>query len=263
MAKTLQDLNIEDIIPKNLLEFAAVKNASAAIDQKLKQTSADIAIDAILARLDDLPDVVLDLLAWQWHIDYYMRGDMSRGTRIGLIKNSIAWHRKKGTPWAVEDVVSKAFGRPAKVTEWFDYDGDPYHFKVTVRMTAFSSPEAFGIAYQGVMESKNVRSVLDSITSVTEPDFGDHETGDDGNEIPVTRKYKAFSGLIQRRIILNPEIKYKPPKFDVPMYIAGVVAIYRHTSPSIFRVFGRSHIAPAGHLHRKIRMLLNIGGEVK
>lgn len=263
MAKSLQDLIIADIIPRNLLEFDAIKNASTAINPKLKQTSVDIAVDAILARLDDLPDAVLDLLAWQWHVDYYMRGDMSRETRVALIRNSIAWHRKKGTPWAVKDVVSKAFGKPASVEEWFDYNGEPYHFKVTVKMNTFSSLEAFGVAYQGVMESKNVRSWLDSIKSVTEPDFGDHETDEEGNEIPVTRKYKACAGLIRRRITLKPEVKYESPKIETLLYAAGVVTIHRHTSPSIFRTFGRSYIAAGGRVHRKINMMFQLGGENK
>lgn len=260
MAKNLQELAIRDIIPRNLLVFDGIKNTAAAIDPHLQRVSADIEADAILSHLDSLPDVILDLLAWQWHVDYYMRGDMSRNTRVALVKNSIAWHRKKGTPWAVEDVVGKAFERSAKVTEWFDYGGEPYHFKVTVKTNSFPTFESFGVAYQGVMESKNVRSVLDSIKSVTEADFGDHETDADGNEIPVSRKFKAIACRIRRRITLKPEIKYEAPKLEAPLYAAGVVTLHRHTSPSVFRVFGRSRVAFAGHIHKKIYTTLRMGG---
>ena len=251
---------LRDVMPQNLLADEGVRDAAAAIDTELKKVSELFAGCLLIARIDELPSEIIDILARQWHVDFY-DDTFPVETKRNLVKSSIAWHRHKGTPWAVEDVVSKAFGRPAKVTEWFDYGGEPYHFKVTVRMTAFSSPEAFGVAYQGVMESKNVRSVLDSITSVTEPDFGDHETDADGHEIAVTRWYKAFSGRIQRRISLKPEIKYEPPKLDAPLYCAGVVTLHRHTSPGIFRVFGRSRVAIAGHIHRRIYSVFNLGGE--
>lgn len=53
-----------------------------------------------------------------------------------MVKTSIAVHRKKGTPWAVETAVTAALGNvETTVTEWYDYEGgQPYHFKVLVTL---------------------------------------------------------------------------------------------------------------------------------
>lgn len=219
---------LKDIMPQNLLADEGVRNAAAAIDAELKQVSELFAECLLIARIDELSPKIIDILARQWHVDFY-DDTFPVETKRALVKSSIAGHRHKGTPGAVKDVVSKAFGLPAEVREWFDYGGEPYHFKVTVGMKTFPSPEAFGTAYRGIMESKNIRSALDGITGVTKPDLGGEE---------AARKYKALSGGIRRRITLIPEVKYEPPKFAAPLYCTGVVTIHRHSAPSVFRVSG-------------------------
>ncbi|MDP5276636.1 phage tail protein [Chengkuizengella axinellae] len=49
-----------------------------------------------------------------------------------LVKNSAAWHRRKGTASVIEEVVKAAFD-DAVVSEWYEYGGAPYHFRVTTR----------------------------------------------------------------------------------------------------------------------------------
>lgn len=138
--------------------------------------------------------------------------------------------------------------------------------------------ESLGLAKQGVLAAKNTRSVLDSIKTIVEMDTGDYEKKEDGSEggdgagggtggdagegemIPVTRKYKGAGGVVRKCIILQPEMKYESPKFSTGLYVAGVVTLHRHTTPSIFKVFGRSRVAVGGAIHRKIHTSFNLGG---
>ena len=112
-----------------------------------------------------LEEPLLDLLAWQLHVDNY---DIARtyAERLEMVKTAIAVHRKKGTPWAVETAVTAALGNvETTVTEWYDYeDGQPYHFKVLV--TLFEQgivADDINRARQIVLETKNTRSHLDHL----------------------------------------------------------------------------------------------------
>ena len=270
----LKDISMLDILPPNLLTDKKIRVITEALDAELHEITKCIKRCQLYSRIDELPGNVIDLLAWQFHVDFYEPIGMDIKTKRKLVKESIAWHRIKGTPAAVEMMLSSTFGRSAKVSEWYEYDGEPYHFKVSVKTKNFPTMESLGLAKQGVLAAKNTRSVLDSIKTIVEMDTGDYEKKEDGSEsgggaggdtgesemIPVTRKYKGVGCVVRKSIILQPEMKYESPKFSTNLYVAGVVTLHRHTTPSIFRVFGRSRVAIGGAIHRKIHTLFNLGG---
>lgn len=132
MAKNLQELSLLDIAPSSIKSDKVVNSAIRAIDPELKSVSQSISEAFIISRIDDLPEILIDLLAWQWHVDYY-EPDLSLDVKRSLVKSSISWHRIKGTPYAVEQLVSQIFGN-AKVSEWFDYAGRAYFFRVAVNV---------------------------------------------------------------------------------------------------------------------------------
>lgn len=270
----LKDISMLDILPPNLLTDKKIRVITEALDAELHEITKCIKRCQLYSRIDELPEDVIDLLAWQFHVDFYEPIGMNIKTKRKLVKESIAWHRIKGTPAAVEMMLSSTFGRSAKVSEWYEYDGEPYHFKVSVKTKNFPTMESLGLAKQGVLAAKNTRSVLDSIKTIVEIDTGDYEKKEDGSEsgggaggdtgesemIPVTRKYKGIGGVVRKCVMLQPEMKYESPKISTSVYVAGVVTLHRHTTPSIFRVFGRSRVAAGGAIHRKIRTLFNLGG---
>lgn len=274
----LKDISMLDILPPNLLTDKKIRVITEALDAELHEITKCIKHCQLYSRIDELPEDVIDLLAWQFHVDFYEPIGMNIKTKRKLVKESIAWHRIKGTPAAVEMMLSSTFGRSAKVSEWYEYGGEPYHFKVSVKTKKFPTMESLGLAKQGVLAAKNTRSVLDSIKTIVEMDTGDYEKKEDGSEggggagggtggdagegemIPVTRKYKGVGGVVRKSIILQPEMKYESPEFSTGFYVAGVVTLHRHTTPSIFKVFGRSRMAVGGAIHRKIHTLFNLGG---
>lgn len=274
MLRNIQTISLLDILPDSILADEKIKAIAVALNTELQKVTAETQQVLHLPRLDVLPEKVIDLLAWQFHVDFYEPVGMDIKTKRKLVKESIAWHRIKGTPAAVEMMLSSTFGRSAKVSEWYEYDGEPYHFKVSVKTKNFPTMESLGLAKQGVLAAKNTRSVLDSIKTIVEIDTGDYEKKEDGSEsgggaggdtgesemIPVTRKYKGVGGVVRKSIVLQPEMKYEPPEFSTNLYVAGVVTLHRHTTPSVFRVFGRSRVAIGGAIHRKIHTSFNLGG---
>lgn len=120
---------------------------------------------ALAGGLEPLEEPLLDLLAWQLHVDNY---DIARtyAERLEMVKTAIAVHRRKGTPWAVETAVTAALGNvETSVTEWFKYEGGrPYHFKVLV--TLFEQgivADDINRARRIILETKNTRSHLDHL----------------------------------------------------------------------------------------------------
>jgi len=128
MIKELKTLSLVDILPDNLLADEKIYASAKALDKELELVTEDCKQVMHLPRIDELPEPVVDLLAWQWHVDFYEAG-MDLPTKRRMVKQSIAWHRRKGTPSAVKDAVTTVFGE-AHIFEWFNYGGEPYHFKI-------------------------------------------------------------------------------------------------------------------------------------
>lgn len=161
MIRELQSLSLLDILPANLLEDKKVAAAAQALDAELQAVTRATVETMHLPRLEVLPEAVIDLLAWQWHVDFYEPIGMDIETKRKLVKESIAWHRIKGTPAAVAQLVSAVFG-PSWTKEWFEYGGKPYHFRVVTENVTTDKAQ-LKLMYDAIYAAKNVRSVLDNI----------------------------------------------------------------------------------------------------
>lgn len=161
MAKKIQTVSLLDIIPPNLQDDKKIIAAAKSIDSEMQKVTAAINECIHLARIDELPEKVLDLLAWQWHVDFYEPIKIDISKKRELIKQSIAWHRMKGTPAAVENVVSAAFEK-SKVEEWYEYGGKPFFFKV-VTEDVTTDTEILDEMKRAINTVKNTRSWLEKI----------------------------------------------------------------------------------------------------
>ena len=160
--RTIASLSLLDILPENLLADKQVYAAAKSLDDELQRVTASCVEVLHLPRLDELPEAVVDLLAWQWHVDFY-EPDADIRVKRRLVRESIAWHRIKGTKSAVEGMIRTIF-QGGVVTEWFDYGGEPYHFRVDLLSAPKMTPENTERLLYVVNASKNVRSVLDELT---------------------------------------------------------------------------------------------------
>ena len=161
MSKDLQSVSLIDVLPPNLLADKQIYAAALALDDELQKITAATRNALLLPRLDALSEEVIDLLAWQWHVDFY-EPSMSIETKRQLVRESIAWHRIKGTKAAVEKMAQTVF-KGGVVTEWFEYGGDPYHFRIDVLNAPNMTEENRGRLLAVVNASKNTRSWLDEL----------------------------------------------------------------------------------------------------
>lgn len=154
-----------DLIPPNLRNDVDMQAIAYAIDRQLQKVTGLIPRLSIIYYIDSLPEEWVDELAWQWHVDFY-DPTLPIDQKRALVKNSLRWHKRKGTPSAVEELIATIFGS-GQVVEWWEYGGEPYHFKVITSDPAATADRAkeFLAAINSV---KNVRSWLDTIEITTE-----------------------------------------------------------------------------------------------
>lgn len=125
----------------------------------LQQVANQINKVILLARVDYLAEEVLDQLAYGLHIEWYdSTADIS--VKRALIKSSDRVHMHLGTPYAVRQVVGDFLNR-GELQEWFEYGGDPYHFRVLTTAEAIADPVLVAQLTRAVNYSKNARSYFD------------------------------------------------------------------------------------------------------
>ena len=131
------------------------------IAEQLQINARLIEKNIIYARIDELEEQMLDILAYDLHIDWYEYSDPIEIKRA-TIKDSVKVHRKLGTKYAVETAIGAVFPG-TKVEEWFDYGGDPYRFRISIDATGGISEESQKEIEKRIKFYKNLRSWLDMI----------------------------------------------------------------------------------------------------
>ena len=137
----------------------------AGMQGELREASINTYKLLMYSKIDSLQDTefgnsLIDELAWQFHTDYYdKKADIE--TKKNLVKGSIKIHKTKGTPQAVIDLLRTAFPSDAVLLEWFEYGGEPYHFKIVTSKFEGYDEQAFLKALNSV---KNTRSYLDEVS---------------------------------------------------------------------------------------------------
>ncbi len=161
MIKDVQSLSLADILPQNLMADKQVAAVAQTLDAKFQAVTADIVKVLLLPRLDELSEDIIDLLAWQWHVDFYEPVGMDIDTKRRLVRESIGWHRIKGTRAAVEKMIHAVY-QSGTVEEWPEYGGMQYFFRVLFEETPIQEEE-IKLLMKMIEASKNTRSWLETL----------------------------------------------------------------------------------------------------
>ena len=124
----LGDLDIKRLLPRYMREDHFNVALADVLSPAVQRAAKHVDLYSVWDHIDELSEDLLDELAWELHIDWYDKG-AELGVKRALVKNSDLVHMRLGTPWAVEQVISDYFGH-GEMREWFDYNGDPHHFKI-------------------------------------------------------------------------------------------------------------------------------------
>ena len=79
-----------------------------------------------------------------------------------MVRESLLVHRQKGTLGALRRTLESFLFAKIRITEWFEYNGEPYTFRVyAVYREAGMSLSDAELIYAAIMQAKNLRSHLE------------------------------------------------------------------------------------------------------
>lgn len=152
---------IERMVPKFLLRDKNGYALAKAIEAGLKYYCDAVKKGAsIIEDVDSMPEWRLDEMAWELGAEWYDYGaDIER--KRAQIAGAEEYYNRLGTPSAVQRIINDVYGE-GTIEEWFNYDGQPYHFSVnTTNDSAIMENRAKFLAL--LDQVANVRSVLDNV----------------------------------------------------------------------------------------------------
>lgn len=141
------------------------EKVAEAVSEELVKTIAASDNARIFPAVDTLPEEVLDTLAYDLKCDWY-EPDAPVWNKRQAIRECMLVHRYKGTKYAVETALHSMFN-VAEVQEWFQYSGEPFHFKVKVYGSTSANLKKL---YVKIQYAKNIRSVMDDVVFVLVPE---------------------------------------------------------------------------------------------
>lgn len=162
MSNGLTAENVLRTLPEVLRNDESMYALAASIAGVLAARLEEIEQLMIYSRIDALPEALLDILAYDFKVDWW-DGDYSLAEKRQTLKDSWQVHRMLGTKAAVEKAISAIYPE-TQVSEWFEYSGSPYHFRLLIDATYEDvDPAKHQRVLARVEFYKNIRSVLDEV----------------------------------------------------------------------------------------------------
>ena len=111
-----KDGQITDLLPPSMAKNVEMQCVSYALQKQVQKIMALADQTRTVAMIDQLPESILDILATELRTPYYQES-MGLKTKRNIIKRTLLWHTKAGTPSAVsEDLPIKGNRKKKKKT---------------------------------------------------------------------------------------------------------------------------------------------------
>ena len=162
----IHDGQITDLLSNTLRYNPETISIGYAILQEKRRILYLAERTLLMAAVEILDEKTLDYLAVELRTPAYS-DSYPLETKRTLIKGTLPYYERLGTPAAVNWVIKAIFGN-GSIQEWFDYDGDPHHFQVDIPITGLISPELMEELRRTIATVKRLTSWLDSITTYFE-----------------------------------------------------------------------------------------------
>lgn len=152
--------------PVGLRENPSIAAMGDVTMQALAKRPAEIRHLSIYPRIDELPERLLDILAYDFKVDWW-DPEYTLEEKRQTLKDSWRVHKMMGTKAAVERAISAIYPN-TQVLEWFEYGGEPYHFKLHIDISKESGDKDKPLrVLERVNFYKNLRSHLDVVEYVS------------------------------------------------------------------------------------------------
>ena len=188
-------------IPANLKD-ARTKAFAYACDRQIERLLKCAEKTKVWCDIENVDEKYLDYLAADSRALFYY-SELAPDVKRELIINSPYWYMKLGTLTALEEMVTTVFGE-GKVEEWFQYGGEPYHFRIHVTNANVSSEQnkMFKEMLRGI---KRLSAQLDAIEYIFQDEFVAQVNVESGLRIisAFYPRYNVRPFLLDGRALLN------------------------------------------------------------
>ena len=162
----LKGSRFTQILPENLSSQTRTQALAYAVGRQVDKLLAMADRMVIWAGLDRVPEQLLDYLAAELRTPAY-RADYAVETKRTLVRQSLLFYAAMGTPGAVDQLIRAIFST-GQMEEWFEYGGEPHHFRVAIGASGITiTPEALEELRRVLSSVKRLSSWLDSIATLT------------------------------------------------------------------------------------------------
>ncbi|MEE0404147.1 phage tail protein I [Megasphaera elsdenii] len=152
------EYKVAEHLPSSI-DAEPITSLAQVADVELGKINTDLLL--IYPAIDSLNEQLIDYLAVQMHVDEYDDTE-NLDVKRQQVKQSFLLHRLKGTKYAVQKAVSTVY-QSAKVEEWPEYSGEPYHFRVTGITAPMNETKTINKLVRLINAYKNTRSWLDYV----------------------------------------------------------------------------------------------------
>lgn len=129
----LKDVDLYKMLPSFMKEDKFDKLLAEGMSNFFSKLAVDMDRAVIIGYIDELNEAELDQLAIDWNVFWYLKS-ASLEQKRQLIKDTPLVFSKLGTVWAVERVMNNYLPE-SELKEWFEYSGEPHHFKFVTNNT--------------------------------------------------------------------------------------------------------------------------------
>lgn len=158
------------ILPEAITQDAHLMELAEVAARVFKKVYDNRKSAAIYSRIDSLPESLLDILARDLKVDWY-DFNATLATKRRTIRDSWYIHKRLGTADAVKRAISDVWP-DSSLEEWFEYSGDPYHFRVILDASENVNPIQLDEVMKKVRLFKPARAVMDQGEPIIKVTFG-------------------------------------------------------------------------------------------
>lgn len=103
----LKEMRFNDMLPHSINHDKTIQNISQSIDDPIKTTENDFLNVDIYSQIDTVEEPLLSTLAWHFSLTHEWLWKLAESltAKRELLKIATKLHQKKGTPWAIRNII--------------------------------------------------------------------------------------------------------------------------------------------------------------
>lgn len=156
------DVKLSDLLPSSF-DTVEIKALNNVVTFSLYLMQKYINNANFTVNIDNVSEKIIDYLACEYRTPYYDEA-LDLKTKRELVKSTMLTYQKIGTTNIIKEYLN-TLNEETDVAEWYDYDGQPYNFKIFLNISENREVDEKLLTdiKNKIEKIKNVRSSLEAI----------------------------------------------------------------------------------------------------